>query len=140
MTHHRIIRPVRSLAAWMLFAISLSAFLAMIPAPQPFALEAGFGGQTGEVLKSAVLAVLNLGFKGFFASLVATALFGSTCVMAGAAAAGFSRGEHGASSSSNSLIARLYRIERGGASRRRRGDPDTRQRPARRSRAWPNRG
>ncbi|TMJ34382.1 MAG: DNA translocase FtsK [Alphaproteobacteria bacterium] len=98
MTHHRIIRPVRSLAAWMLFAISLSAFLAMIPAPQPFALEAGFGGQTGEVLKSAVLAVLNLGFKGFFASLVATALFGSTCVMAGAAAAGFSRsdGRHSA--------------------------------------------
>ena len=98
MTHHRVIRPLRSLAAWMLFVISLSAFLAMIPAPQAFALEAGFGGQTGEVLKSAVLAVLNLGFKGFFASLVAAALFGSTCVMAGAAAAGFSRsdGKHSA--------------------------------------------
>ena len=29
MTHHRVIRPLRSLAAWMLFVISLSAFLAM---------------------------------------------------------------------------------------------------------------
>jgi DNA segregation ATPase FtsK/SpoIIIE, S-DNA-T family len=93
MTHHPVIRPVRSLFAWIIFAISLSAFLAMIPAPQAFALEAGFGGQTGEVLKSALLAVLNLGFKGFFALLVAAALFGCTAVMAGAAAAGLSRSD-----------------------------------------------
>jgi S-DNA-T family DNA segregation ATPase FtsK/SpoIIIE len=93
MTHHPVIRPVRSLFAWIIFAISLSAFLAMIPAPQSFALEAGFGGQTGEVLKSALLAVLNLGFKGFFALLVAAALFGCSSVMAGAAAAGLSRSD-----------------------------------------------
>ena len=93
MTHHPVIRPVRSFFAWLLFVISLSAFLAMIPAPQGFALEAGFGGQTGEVLKSAALALLNLGFKGFFASAVAAALFGAATVMTGATAAGLSRAD-----------------------------------------------
>ncbi|WP_162914196.1 DNA translocase FtsK [Taklimakanibacter lacteus] len=93
MTHHPVIRPVRSFFAWILFAFALSAFLAMIPPPEAFALEAGFGGQAGEVLKSAVLAVLNLGFKGFFASIVAAALFGCTAVMTGATAAGYSRSD-----------------------------------------------
>ena len=40
-----------------------------------------------------MLAVLNLGFKGFFASLVAAALFGCVRVMTGATAAGFSRSD-----------------------------------------------
>jgi S-DNA-T family DNA segregation ATPase FtsK/SpoIIIE len=93
MTHHPVIRPVRSFFAWILFAFALSAFLAMIPPPQAFALEAGFGGQAGEVLKSALLTVLNLGFKGFFASVVAAALFGCTAVMTGATAAGYSRSD-----------------------------------------------
>ena len=93
MTHHPVIRPVRSVASWMLFVLSLSAFLAMIPPPQAFALEAGFGGQTGEVLKSAVLAMLNLGFKGFFALFVAAALFATVAVMTGAGAAGLSRSD-----------------------------------------------
>ncbi|MGE0238850.1 MAG: DNA translocase FtsK [Parvibaculaceae bacterium] len=91
MTHHPVSRPIRSVFAWILFVFALSAFLAMIPPPQGFALEAGFGGQAGEVMKSAVLAVLNLGFKGFFASFVAAALFGAGAVMTGAAATGFSR-------------------------------------------------
>ncbi len=98
MTHHPIPRPVRAFFAWILFAFALSAFLAMIPPPPGFALEAGFGGQAGEVLKSAVLAVLNLGFKGFFASLVAAALFGAGAVMTGATAAGFSRSDGALSS------------------------------------------
>jgi DNA segregation ATPase FtsK/SpoIIIE, S-DNA-T family len=93
MTHHPIIRPVRSFFAWIVFAFMLSAFLAMIPPPEGFALEAGFGGQAGEVLKSGVLAVLNLGFKGFFAVLVAAALFGACAVMTGATAAGLSRAD-----------------------------------------------
>jgi S-DNA-T family DNA segregation ATPase FtsK/SpoIIIE len=93
MTHHTVARPVRSVFAWILFAFALSAFLAMIPPPEGFALEAGFGGQAGEVLKSAVLTVLNLGFKGFFASLVAAALFGAGAVLTGAAATGFSRSD-----------------------------------------------
>lgn len=98
MTHHPVIRPVRSFFAWILFAFTLSAFLAMLPPPQTFALEAGIGGQAGEVLKSALLAVLNLGFKGFFASLVAAALFGCLSVMTGAAAAGYSRSDGALSS------------------------------------------
>jgi S-DNA-T family DNA segregation ATPase FtsK/SpoIIIE len=93
MTHHTVARPVRSVFAWILFAFALSAFLAMIPPPEGFALEAGFGGQAGEVLKSAVLTVLTLGFKGFFASLVAAALFGAGAVLTGAAATGFSRSD-----------------------------------------------
>ncbi|WP_206530243.1 DNA translocase FtsK [Nordella sp. HKS 07] len=93
MTHHPVIRPVRSVFAWILFVICFSAFLAMMPAPQAFALEAGFGGQTGEVLKSALLAVLNLGFKGFFASLVAAALFGAGAVLTGAKAVGLTRSD-----------------------------------------------
>ena len=98
MTHHPVIRPVRSIFAWLIFVIALSAFLAMIPAPQGFALEAGFGGQTGEVLKSASLALLNLGFKGFFASAVAAALFGSAAVVTGATAAGLNRADGALSS------------------------------------------
>ncbi|MGE0150437.1 MAG: DNA translocase FtsK 4TM domain-containing protein, partial [Parvibaculaceae bacterium] len=93
MTHHPVIRPVRSFFAWILFVFALSAFLAMIPPPEDFALEAGLGGQAGEVLKSALLVVLNLGFKGFFASLVAAALFGAGAVMTAAAATGFSRSD-----------------------------------------------
>jgi S-DNA-T family DNA segregation ATPase FtsK/SpoIIIE len=93
MTQHAVTRPVRSVFAWILFVFALSAFLAMMPAPEGFALEAGFGGQAGEVLKSAVLTVLNLGFKGFFASLVASALFGAGAVMTGAAATGFTRSD-----------------------------------------------
>jgi DNA segregation ATPase FtsK/SpoIIIE, S-DNA-T family len=93
MTHHPVVRPIRSFFAWIVFTFALSAFLAMIPPPEGFALEAGFGGQTGEVLKSALLAVLNLGFKGFFALLVAAALFGAGAVFAGAAAAGLSRSD-----------------------------------------------
>jgi S-DNA-T family DNA segregation ATPase FtsK/SpoIIIE len=93
MTHHPINRPVRSFFAWVVFAFMASAFLAMSPPPQGFALEAGFGGQAGEVLKSGVLAVLNLGFKGFFASFVAAALFGAAAVMTGVTAAGFSRAD-----------------------------------------------
>ncbi|MGE3872670.1 MAG: DNA translocase FtsK [Parvibaculaceae bacterium] len=93
MTHHPVIRPIRSFFAWIVFVFTLSAFLAMIPAPEGFALEAGFGGQAGEVLKSALLTVLNLGFKGFFAVLVAAALFGAGAVFAGAAAAGFGRSD-----------------------------------------------
>jgi S-DNA-T family DNA segregation ATPase FtsK/SpoIIIE len=93
MTHHAVLRPVRSVASWIIFVFVLSAFLAMMPPPQGFALEAGFGGQAGEVLKSGALAVLNLGFKGFFASLVAAALFGAGAVMTGAAAAGLSRSD-----------------------------------------------
>ena len=92
-THHPVDRPVRSFFAWIVFVFTLSAFLAMMPPPEGFALEAGFGGQTGEVLKSALLTLLNLGFKGFFALVVATALFGAGAVMTGAAAAGFSRTE-----------------------------------------------
>jgi S-DNA-T family DNA segregation ATPase FtsK/SpoIIIE len=92
-THHPIGRPVRSFFAWIIFAFMASAFLAMIPPPEGFALEAGYGGQAGEVLKSGVLAVLNLGFKGLFASFVAAALFGAAGVMTGAAAAGFSRSD-----------------------------------------------
>ena len=91
MTHYPITRPIRSFFAWIIFAFMLAAFLAMIPPPDGFALEAGFGGQAGEVLKSGVLTVLNLGFKGFFASFVAAALFGAFAVMTGATAAGFSR-------------------------------------------------
>src|SRR5262245_20217779 len=98
MTHHPVIRPIRSFFAWIVFAFTLSAFLAMIPPPEGFALEAGFGGQVGEVLKSALLTVLNLGFKGFFALLVAAALFGAGAVMTGAAAAGFSRSDGALSS------------------------------------------
>lgn len=93
MTHRPVIRPVRSVFAWILFVISFSAFLAMMPAPQSFALEAGFGGQTGEVLKSALLALLNLGFKGFFASVVAAALFGAASAVTGAKAVGLSRSD-----------------------------------------------
>ena len=93
MTHRPVIRPIRSFFAWILFVITFSAFLAMMPAPEGFALEAGFGGQTGEVLKSALLTVLNLGFKGFFASLVAAALFGVGAVLTGANAAGLSRSD-----------------------------------------------
>ncbi len=59
MTHRPVIRPIRSFFAWILFVITFSAFLAMMPAPESFALEAGFGGQTGEVLKSALLTLLN---------------------------------------------------------------------------------
>ena len=91
MTHHPVSRPVRSTFAWILFTFTLSALLAMMSPPDGFALEAGFGGQAGEVMKSAVLAVLNLGFKGFFASFVATGLFGAGAVMSGAAAAGLTR-------------------------------------------------
>jgi S-DNA-T family DNA segregation ATPase FtsK/SpoIIIE len=93
MTHHPVIRPVRSFFAWIVFAFMLSAFLAMISPPEGFALEAGFGGQAGEVLKSGILVVLNLGFKGFFASFVAAALFGTGAVMTGATAAGFTRAD-----------------------------------------------
>jgi S-DNA-T family DNA segregation ATPase FtsK/SpoIIIE len=93
MTHRPIVRPIRSFFAWILFVITFSAFLAMMPAPASFALEAGFGGQTGEVLKSALLTVLNLGFKGFFASVVAAALFGVGAVLTGANAAGLSRSD-----------------------------------------------
>ncbi len=93
MTHYPINRPIRSVFAWLICAFMASAFLAMITPPEGFALEAGFGGQAGEVLKSGVLAVLNLGFKGFFASFVAAALFGAGAVMTGATAAGFSRSD-----------------------------------------------
>jgi S-DNA-T family DNA segregation ATPase FtsK/SpoIIIE len=90
-THYPISRPIKSFFAWIVFAFMLSAFLAMIPPPNGFALETGFGGQAGEILKSGVLTLLNLGFKGFFASFVAAALFGAGAVMTGAAAAGLSR-------------------------------------------------
>ncbi|MFZ5673395.1 MAG: DNA translocase FtsK [Pseudomonadota bacterium] len=117
MTHRPIIRPVRSFFAWLLFVIAFSAFLAMMPAPSAFALEAGLGGQTGEVLKSALLAVLNLGFKGFFASLVAAALFGAGAVLAGANAAGLSRSDGALSSALGHYIrwgaASLWSLLRG---------------------------
>src|SRR4026209_538102 len=41
--HQPVIRPVRSFCAWILFPLTLSAFLAMLPAPQGLARESGLG-------------------------------------------------------------------------------------------------
>src|SRR5439155_22074387 len=75
MAHSGIPRPVRSILAWFICTFLLSAFLALLPSPAAWPLEAGLGGQAGDVLKQAVLTVLTLGLKTVFAIFIAGLIF-----------------------------------------------------------------
>jgi S-DNA-T family DNA segregation ATPase FtsK/SpoIIIE len=96
-----IARPIRSILAWLCSAILFSGFLGVLVPPPSWPLEAGLGGQTGDVLKATLLAVLTLGLKSVFSMFVAALIFAGGGLVSATAATGIGRGE-------TSLITRIF--------------------------------
>src|SRR5207249_3996825 len=101
MMHSTVIRPIRSLLAWVACVFLFAGFLALLPSPSSWPLVAGLGGQAGDVLKDAFLTVLTLGLKAVFAVFVAGLTFALGAVLFAATATGIGRGETG-------LVTRIF--------------------------------
>ena len=101
MSHQGIARPIRSILAWLCSAILFSGFLGVLVPPPSWPLEAGLGGQTGDVLKAMLLAVLTLGLKSVFSMFVAALIFAGGGLVSATAATGIGRGE-------TSVITRIF--------------------------------
>ena len=88
--HRGFTEPFTRMAAWLVCAIATAALLAIFPVPPQFALEAGLGGQLGEMIEWGILGVLSYALKGLFAAFVSVALFGAIAVSSAARALGLS--------------------------------------------------
>jgi S-DNA-T family DNA segregation ATPase FtsK/SpoIIIE len=83
------IRPAVSLILTVLFA---AGFASLLPAPSGWPLATGLGGNAGDILSGAVLAILGFGLKGVFSTLACASLFGFGAFASGTAAANLSGG------------------------------------------------
>jgi DNA segregation ATPase FtsK/SpoIIIE, S-DNA-T family len=101
MMHQGVSRPVRSVLAWVACVFLCSGFLALLPSPSLWPLEAGLGGMSGDVLKAACLTVLTLGLKTVFSTFVAGLIFAGGTLFTATAATGIGRRE-------TSLLTRLF--------------------------------
>ncbi|MFL5260175.1 MAG: DNA translocase FtsK 4TM domain-containing protein [Hyphomicrobiales bacterium] len=101
MSHDPIPRPVKSVLGWMATVLAAAGFLALLPSPHSWPLEAGLGGQAGDVLRDALLSVLALGLKNLFATFVAAMMLAGTAILSATVATGIGRSE-------TSLITRVF--------------------------------
>ncbi len=62
--HEAVPRPFRASFAWLAAAFCASGAFAAIPAPASWSLAAGLGGNAGDILNGALVAVLALGLEG----------------------------------------------------------------------------
>ncbi|MGE0242037.1 MAG: DNA translocase FtsK 4TM domain-containing protein, partial [Parvibaculaceae bacterium] len=88
LSHRGFAQPFGRGAAWLVCSVATAAFLAMLPAPRQFALEAGLGGQLGAMIEWSMLSLLGYALKGLFAAIVSVALFGCIAVSSAARALG----------------------------------------------------
>jgi S-DNA-T family DNA segregation ATPase FtsK/SpoIIIE len=100
MAHSGVSRSVRSMLAWIACMFLCSAFLSLLPSPPSWPLEAGLGGQAGDVLKAACLSILTLGLKPVFSTFVAGLIFAGGTLASATTASGIGRRE-------TSLITRI---------------------------------
>ncbi len=68
--HAPVPRPFRAILAWIAASFCASGAFAAIPAPASWSLATGLGGNAGDILNGALMAVLSLGLKGALAIAV----------------------------------------------------------------------
>jgi S-DNA-T family DNA segregation ATPase FtsK/SpoIIIE len=93
MRHEPLDAPIRSVIAGILTAFCAAGLLALFPAPSSWGLMSGLGGNAGDILSGVLMAILNLGLKGIFASIVSAILLGMAVLGLGSWATGVSRGQ-----------------------------------------------
>jgi DNA segregation ATPase FtsK/SpoIIIE, S-DNA-T family len=81
--HDAVPRPFRASFAWIAAAFFASGAFAAIPAPANWSLAAGLGGNAGDILNGALVAVLALGLKAAFAKWVAGLAFAALALWLG---------------------------------------------------------
>ncbi|MGQ0484676.1 MAG: DNA translocase FtsK [Hyphomicrobiales bacterium] len=81
--HDAVTRPFRASFAWIAASFSASGAFAAIPVPASWSLAAGLGGNAGDILNGALVAVLALGLKAAFAKTVAGFAFAALALWIG---------------------------------------------------------
>jgi S-DNA-T family DNA segregation ATPase FtsK/SpoIIIE len=101
MSHDPVPRPIKSVLAWIATVLAAAGFVALLPSPSSWPLEAGLGGQAGDVLRDGLLTVLGLGLKNVFATFVAAVALAGSAILSATVATGIGRSE-------TSLLTRLF--------------------------------
>jgi len=91
--HRALPAPVKATIAWIFSALFAAGFASLLPKFSSWPLASGLGGNSGDILSGVLLSILNIGFKGIFATIVAAILTGVGAYWTGSWAANISRGE-----------------------------------------------